>query len=1200
MRHTIACLILLLHLAPALQAQADTAAWWHGKIRSLRYHPDGNDFVIINGNRRFTRALYGTHTAFRVEAGDLPEFALYMPGMGGNMQLGLLAGSQSKWIIHAQTIEARYRPGCMLYTIRDSLLGKGTLHLKVLAMADAEGVLIQARLEKVNRPVQLCWVYGGASGKKFSRDGDMGPDPESSFYLKPEYCTGNRYGIQNNFFQLQYGQDRGMLGVVPPAMQLHTVDAARQTSPAALLSSAASTAPAIAGTMQTANGQDYYFALQNPATKASLDYATLPAAFQEAEKARAALAGRVQVQTPDPYINTIGGALAVAGDAIWEEPSYLHGAVGWRMRLNGWRGPYTGDALGWHDRAKMHFKSYALSQVTSPASGPVVADTALHLARQLEKMGTSLFSSGYICRNPGGDLRPHHYDMNLVYIDALLWHFCWTGDTALARELWPVLQRHLDWEKRNFDADGDGLYDAYAAIWASDALQYSGGGVTHSSAYNYRANKLAARIAALVGADPAPYRQEAAHILQALNTKLWMPQQGWYAEFKDLLGRQSLHPAAALWTIYHAIDSDVPDAFQAYQCMRYIDTHIPHIPVRAKGLEEGYYTLSTSNWMPYNWSLNNVVLAEVLHTSLANWEAGRNEQAFTLWKSALLESMYLGGSPGNFQQLSFYDAARGESYRDFADPIGMAARSLVQGLFGILPDALNNSLTIRPGFPAAWAQASLHTPDIGFAYTRKGFTDSYLITPSLPKQLRLKLLLQARASTVAGITVNGHPANWKNIDSAVGRPVIEISSPPATRYLIKIVWKGDAPDTLPVQPLYATGAALTVQCPHAKLLQVFDPQQVLQQAKLQPNRLQAVAQGPAGDKTVFVQLQQGMLRWWQPLCMHLQPPVDIIAAATQAPNSLQFRLQNNTGAAMQGRVQVNSEAHAFTQQVLLPAMQSIAVTVPAGHVLPGSNSVVFTTGHDTCQKNLVNWDVVNKDPLIEKVHIGAYFNDKLTHIFQNQYRSPRPAVPTLQLPTQGTGEWTAPLHTVSIDDSGLRKAAGAANTITLPQGIPFETPADSNARNIAFTSQWDNYPPTLSIPLSGKASHAYLLMAGSTNPMQSRFNNGAVIVYYTDGSSDTLVLRNPETWWPIQEDYLDDGYAFALHAAKPVRIHLKTGGIIFPGSNADVFNGKAIDGGAATVLDMPLNPGKTLQQLQLQTWANDVVIGLMSLSLQRK
>ncbi len=109
----------------------------------------------------------------------------------------------------------------------------------------------------------------------------------------------------------------------------------------------------------------------------------------------------------------------------------MHGAVAWRMRLPAWRGAYAADALGWHDRARTHFSSYALSQVTTPATGPVVFDTALHLARQLEKMGTSMFSSGYICRNPNGDLRPHHYDMNLVFIDQLLTHFYYTGDTRL-------------------------------------------------------------------------------------------------------------------------------------------------------------------------------------------------------------------------------------------------------------------------------------------------------------------------------------------------------------------------------------------------------------------------------------------------------------------------------------------------------------------------------------------------------------------------------------------------------------------------------------------------------------------------------------------------------------------------------------------------------------------------------------------------
>src|SRR5215204_5794418 len=62
---------------------------WHDKPRELRYKPDGTDFVITNGTRLFTRALYGTHSAFRVETGDRPEFALYMPGMGGNFKLGI-------------------------------------------------------------------------------------------------------------------------------------------------------------------------------------------------------------------------------------------------------------------------------------------------------------------------------------------------------------------------------------------------------------------------------------------------------------------------------------------------------------------------------------------------------------------------------------------------------------------------------------------------------------------------------------------------------------------------------------------------------------------------------------------------------------------------------------------------------------------------------------------------------------------------------------------------------------------------------------------------------------------------------------------------------------------------------------------------------------------------------------------------------
>src|SRR5579864_7235460 len=100
-------------------AQQHTDTWWHNKERTIHYRPEGEDFVCLNGTLRFNRALYGTNTAFRVEAGDLPEFALYLPGMGGSFRLGIIAGSKSKWLMNAKSIKAIYRPGSMLYEISD-------------------------------------------------------------------------------------------------------------------------------------------------------------------------------------------------------------------------------------------------------------------------------------------------------------------------------------------------------------------------------------------------------------------------------------------------------------------------------------------------------------------------------------------------------------------------------------------------------------------------------------------------------------------------------------------------------------------------------------------------------------------------------------------------------------------------------------------------------------------------------------------------------------------------------------------------------------------------------------------------------------------------------------------------------------------------------------------------------------------------
>ncbi len=257
--------------------------------------------------------------------------------------------------------------------------------------------------------------------------------------------------------------------------------------------------PVVVGQAEFQNGQPVFLALEQIGDgRKSGSAEDLPKLFSAAEERRRAIAERVVVETPDPFINAAAGALNIAADAVWDDKqqSFMHGAVAWRVRLLGWRGQYAGDALGWHDRTAAHFAGFAKQQNTSPIPETIPPpDEQFNLAR----------SEAAIHSN--GDMSKNHYDMNLVAVDAFFRHLLWTGDTNYAAEMWPVIERHLAWERRlfrrEFGPDKLPLYEAYAAIWASDDLNYDGGGTAHASAYNYFANTMAARVAKILGKDPA-------------------------------------------------------------------------------------------------------------------------------------------------------------------------------------------------------------------------------------------------------------------------------------------------------------------------------------------------------------------------------------------------------------------------------------------------------------------------------------------------------------------------------------------------------------------------------------------------------------------------------------------------------------------------------------------------------------------------
>ena len=176
-----------------------------------------------------------------------------------------------------------------------------------------------------------------------------------------------------------------------------------------------------------------------------------------------------------------------------------------------------------------------------------------------------------------------------------------------------------------------------------------------------------------------------------------------------------------------------------------------------------------------------------------------------------------------------------------------------------------------------------------------------------------------------------------------------------------------------------------------------------------------------------------------------------------------------------------------------------------------------------------------------------------------------------------------------------------------------------NGYNVVYTSLWDNYPDAVRIPIKSAkkgVSAAYLMMAGSTNNMQSRIDNALVVAQYKDGTSDTLHIENPINWPTINQEYVFDNAAFWSAPVMPLRFSLDNGKVAREINRHDILPeglktegeakqlsdvyGYEIHHGAGVILKMPINPKKKLESLHLITLSNDAVVGLMAVTLEKK
>jgi hypothetical protein len=122
----------------------------------------------------------------------------------------------------------------------------------------------------------------------------------------------------------------------------------------------------------------------------------------------------------------------------------------------------------------------------------------------------------------------------------------------------------------------------------------------------------------------------------------------------------------------------------------------------------------------------------------------------------------------------------------------------------------------------------------------------------------------------------------------------------------------------------------------------------------------------------------------------------------------------------------------------------------------------------------------------------------------------------------------------------------------------------------------------VTVPVNARGEAVWLLVCGSTNPMQGRIANAVLRFRYADGKVETLDLVPPLNFWSlcpfgrVDYDYKRDG--FALGKAPPPQVKL--------GENC-----------RAMVYGQKLRPGVALKDVTLETLSEEVVIGLMAVSM---
>jgi len=867
-------------------------------------------------------------------------------GVLGHLWIGIVKNGRSKWLHECSDAYFAYENGEMRYRVSDPAFPDVEIELRAIALSGAAGLLVRVELKRGDGAI--IWAYGGASGifHHWVLKDDV-------YSFKADDCAKDSIELFGNHFTLarSFDETDSYFTTHLPLMQAIPDWTARLTggysSPAALRlgspgdklqspaafwensrnQASSSGGGVVAGRAEIGGGDRICHIAVGMGGNIQNVLADFESAWDAARGYNADILDRIVVKTPDPYLDAAVAMTALITEGAWGHEAYLHGAWSWRLCYLGWRGWYAPVCFGRLDRVKTAIQN--------------------HISISYNRCGDNKGAIGH--RLEDGDIV--YYNMNEVFIDQLRYYLKHSNDTGMLRDAFTIVNGVVEWEDRRLRPGTPPLYESSLNTWISDSHWYIGGQCAQASAYMYRANKLLADLARLLGEDAEPFETAALEIYKAMQETLWIKRKGVFAESLDTRGECQMHPEPELATLYHTIEFGLADPFQTAQMLDWAARNL-----RTEDTAGGGKLYWSSNWFPNRGRMSThstylINYGEICNFAIAQFISGNAEEGYALLRGCM-NGFFGGPAPGGLACQCNEDGTQ-LGNEDFADSNSMFVRAVVEGLFGIYPDMPRGKIAVTPMLPKDWDRASVKTPLFSYDYKKEEGRVTFVCKS--PEEIETDLHLPLEALGIACVFADG--AIWPyDTGPGAGFTWVHINLPRGKGTTVSVEYiprTCEKPrDVLRVRQ----GESLAIEIDD--VIRLYDPQELLSGQKISGGKLRGVITGEPGTGLLFALRGEGRCAYWEKI------PLDVAPAEERAPPIWKAPEKSNGGLSNWTLIDISAGFNAVTPA---EAIEHVANCAPAPDY-PAS-----TIGFEYWLEHLIGRGIRKQAPSLDawKAKIGA-------------------------------------------------------------------------------------------------------------------------------------------------------------------------------------------------------------------------------------